>query len=260
MDVIIIGGEGFVGKEMRRLFPQADSYDIKTDDRPKDKLYDVAIVCVPTPMLADGSCDTTAVADAFSVVKAKLYVIRSTIVPVTMTVLERLYPDRMIVFSPEYVASSSPYPAPLADSRSRGFMIFGGKSKATAQAVELFKTVLPPTTRYLQTDGMTAEVIKYMENAFIATYVTFCNTFYDICDLFEVDYNTVREGFLLDPRMTPWWTYVYPNKRGWGGHCLPKDMSAIIEAVSQTGFNNFAKFLEAVVDCNESHKGRNKNV
>ena len=34
---------------------------------------------------------------------------------------------------------------------------------------------------------------KYMENAFLATKVIFCNEMYDLCTKLELDYNRVRE-------------------------------------------------------------------
>lgn len=69
---------------------------------------------------------------------------------------------------------------------------------------------------------------KYMENTFFATKVTFCNQFYDLCLAMDVDYNKVRETWLLDPRIGRSHTFVYPDNRGYGGSCLPKDTAAII--------------------------------
>lgn len=73
-----------------------------------------------------------------------------------------------------------------------------------------------------------AEMAKYMENTFFATKVTFCNQFYDLCLAMDVDYNKVRETWLLDPRIGRSHTFVYPDNRGYGGSCLPKDTAAII--------------------------------
>ena len=75
---------------------------------------------------------------------------------------------------------------------------------------------------------------KYMENAFYATKVAFCNELYDICDAVNVDWNEVRELWLSDPRLHRMHTAVFKGKRGFGGKCLPKDTLAL---------KNFAKSL-----------------
>ncbi len=56
------------------------------------------------------------------------------------------------------------------------------------------------------------------------------NEFYDICQAFGVSFDQVRECWLADPRISRDHTFVYPNNRGFGGKCLPKDVSAIIQA------------------------------
>ncbi|KKL62467.1 hypothetical protein LCGC14_2184950, partial [marine sediment metagenome] len=66
------------------------------------------------------------------------------------------------------------------------------KSKCDAgyeKAVEFWKTHVKTTARFYQTDSTTAEIVKYMENCFFATKVTFCNEFYEICKTFGSDYN-----------------------------------------------------------------------
>ena len=67
-----------------------------------------------------------------------------------------------------------------------------------------------------------------MENCFLATKVTFCNEFYDIAQKMGIDYNQLRETWLFDSRIGRSHTFVYKNNRGYGGSCLPKDLSAMI--------------------------------
>jgi UDPglucose 6-dehydrogenase len=244
---IIAGGLGFVGRAVSKLFPTSMIYD-KGDDKPINH-YDYCHICVPTPANKDGSCDISIVEDVLQVVDADVYIIRSTIPPGTVYNLTRKY-DKAIVFQPEYVASSSPYPAPLLDITKHPFIILGGYSANVKKVRRLYETVYPPTTKFIEMSSIEAEITKYMENSFIATYVTFCNEFYDICKQYEVDWDKVREGFLADPRMTPWWTYIYEHKRGWGGHCLPKDINAIIKVTNSL-------FLQDVVKNNERHKKEN---
>jgi UDPglucose 6-dehydrogenase len=86
--------------------------------------------------------------------------------------------------------------------------------------------------------------------------VTFFNTWYDICELFGANYNKVREGFLLDPRTGPMHTSVFKEKRGFGGHCFPKDLLAIINACESKGYN--PRILKEIWETNKIMLGKNK--
>lgn len=247
MSNILIAGMGFVGREVKKLFPDAEEHD-----PPQGKIatgeYDFAFINVPTPMSQDGKCNIEAVEEVVAKIDAGTFVIRSTIPPGTTDYLEKEY-GVDCVMTPEYVASSSPYPPPLGDITKRAFHVLGGRPKVVKRVRRLYETLYPPMTRFVEMSALEAEVTKYMENFYIATYVSFCNQFFDICQLYGIDYDKVKEGFLADPRMTPYWTNVYPEKRGWGGHCLPKDASAIIKACEDKGF--IPEFLKGVVSYND---------
>jgi UDP-glucose 6-dehydrogenase len=90
--------------------------------------------------------------------------------------------------------------------------------------------------RFFQTDIITASLTKYMENSFFAMKVTFCNEWFDIARAYEVDYNELRELWLADPRINRNHTLVFPDNRGYGGKCYPKDTKAIIYDVCQEGY------------------------
>ncbi|MDO8579877.1 MAG: hypothetical protein Q7S13_00160 [Candidatus Omnitrophota bacterium] len=239
MKQIIAGGLGFVGRAVQQLFPEAEIYD-KGMDVPTER-YNFCHVTTPTPMKEDGSCDTSAVEDVMAKVKAEIYIIRST-VPIGF-----LSKFPLAVMQPEYVASDSPYLAPLADIRKHPFIVLGGRPDAAKRVRRLYETIYPPTVQFVEMTSTEAEICKMMENSFIDNYVSFCNEFFDICQKYEADYDRVREGFLADPRMTKYWTYVYQSMRGWGGKCLPKDVSSLIY---ETG----SPFMQAVRENNDRHK------
>lgn len=244
----LIAGMGFVGKEIKKIFPDADTYDIKGGTYNPKEIYDFCHINVSTPSNKDGSCDISAVEDVIQKTAEKVvtYICKSTVYVGATDYLSKIH-GVDIVFSPEYVASSSPYPAPFRDILARDFFIFGGEKKVVKRAIKLYQQKYPPTTKFIEMTAKEAEITKYMENSFIATYVTFCNEFYDICHKFNADYDKVREGFLADSRMTKWWTYVDLCKRGWGGDCLPKDLKSIISVSN-------SEFLKDIVKNNERHK------
>jgi len=94
-----------------------------------------------------------------------------------------------------------------------------------------------------------AELIKYMENSFLATKVTFVNEYYDIVTRYGADWHRVREGWLLDGRIGRPHTTVFRDRRGYSGKCLPKDVQAITRAAEEDlGYS--ARLLKQVIDVN----------
>jgi UDPglucose 6-dehydrogenase len=130
----------------------------------------------------------------------------------------------------------------------------GGPKHITSQILGFFKKILGAEAKHFQTDSTTAELVKYMENSFLATKVTFCNEFHDIAKSFNVDYNELRELWLLDGRMGRSHTVVFEDNRGFGGKCLPKDVNALVKAAIKAGAN--PKLLKSVLEVNEGFRSR----
>ncbi|HET7099806.1 MAG TPA: hypothetical protein VFJ52_01540, partial [Terriglobia bacterium] len=118
---------------------------------------------------------------------------------------------------------------------------------ATSLVIRAYQQFLGPSPHYYITNAKTAELCKYMENAFLATKVAFANQFYDIAQGLGVDYDELRELWLADDRVGRSHTIV-TAERGYRGRCLPKDISSIIHVATQSGG---APLLEAVVRFND---------
>ena len=86
-----------------------------------------------------------------------------------------------------------------------------------------------------------------MENSWLATKVSFCCQFFDIAEKEGVNYEELRELFILDPRVNPSHTFVYRDHPYWESHCLDKDVPAI--AITED-----AELLKAVIEFNEKKK------
>ena len=279
MRSITIIGFGYVGRAMARFFDGKykvhvyDPYigDDKYLNEFKDYTFissgepmrptDLAVVCVPTAMREDGSCDTSIASQTIEMLgKEVLILVKSTVPPrFTQKYIDEGY---QIAFSPEYLGESSytthwwkgdPDPTNL---KTHDFQIFGGDKKITSRIIPFFRSIMGPQTKYLQTDATTAEMAKYMENCFFATKVTFCNEFYNIAKTFGVDYNELRELWLNDGHINRNHTLVFDEKRGYGGKCYPKDMAAIIKASSDAGHEPM--LLKAVVALNDVIKTNQK--
>lgn len=245
-EICVIGSDGYVGQSIVNLFKNHPGYLVKTiekESRSADLTkVDLAIICVPTPMKTDGSCDTSIVEGVLRNTDFPLYLIKSAVPPGTCSKFGKLLVKNIVV-SPEYIGEGR-YPTPWwegiphpTDVSKHDFQIFGGVKRNTTKVVDLFTPVMGPYCKYIQTDFKTAELVKYMENSYYATKVVFCHTFSKIAKTFGVDYNELRELWLLDKRVNRGSTAVFDkDKLGYGGKCLPKDISAIYTAAKEAGY------------------------
>ena len=249
---VAIVGFGHVGNGMRQIFPEAVIYDKflpdYSDTRAQINECELGIICVPTPKVElDGSCDVSMVEEVVSWLETPLILIKSTVPPRTTERLRQKYRKRIVV-SPEYFGESSYWLPEAFSPRGWPYLILGGERKDTGAILSIFTPVLGPDKIYRQTDSRTAELTKFMENAWLACQITFANEFAAIANTFEVDYSELRELWGLDPRVSRWHTLVFPEKPGFGGKCLPKDLQAIIAEAGNAGYD--ARFLEEVWQSN----------
>lgn len=84
---------------------------------------------------------------------------------------------------------------------------------------------------------MEASVIKYAENAFLGMKVTFFNQLKDIADIYECDFDAVRELLTKDDRINDDHSYV-TEERGYGGHCLPKDIDSLLINLEEKNYTD----------------------
>lgn len=255
-------GRGFVGTGMAPLFTGHDRKHYFIDP-PQGLTWpdhacaydDVALVCVPTPMRADGSCDVTAVTETVTRCMASLIVIKSTVPPGTTAALCKATGKR-VVFSPEYMGESRYWTPPEfphpRDVQTHGFVIVGGDARACSEYIDLLMPVLGPATRFRTMGSTEAECVKYAENSFFALKVTFANELRRLCTLLDANYHSVREGWLDDPRVGPMHTAAFKAAPGFGGKCLPKDISALAATFRELGAPS--PLLEAVIRTN-GHEG-----
>lgn len=234
---IKIIGYGWVGKAMHKVFPDAiiqKRGEIK-------KTADVAFVCVPTP-LKNGKLDTSIVEKVVKNCKEDLIVIRSTIMPGTCDKF-----NKNICFQPEYLGETVAHP--LFNEGGTPFLIIGGKPENRRKLIELYQSVYNANIKIRQVTNYEAEVIKLSENRAIAFKVAQCQELYDACEKAGVDYYTIRDAvYGDDPRFDLWWTFVYPDKRGFQTKCLPKDVHGWCAWAESLGYD--PKITKAILERN----------
>ena len=94
-------------------------------------------------------------------------------------------------------------------------------------------------------------MVKYLTNAFLATKVSFANEIYQICGKLNVDYDKVVEYATLDNRLgkSHWQVPGPDGDFGFGGHCLPKDLSSLIHLAMS--LDTETNVLNAVEETND---------
>jgi UDPglucose 6-dehydrogenase len=199
---------------------------------------DVTFVTVGTPSKPDGSSDLGQVQEAATEIgKAlskkegyHLVVVKSTVLPGTTENLVKPILEKQsnkscgsdfgLCMNPEFLREGSAIYDTLFYKQ---------------QKIPLIRTNLP-----------TAELIKYANNAFLATKISYINTIANICEKIpETDVAKVAEGIGLDNRINPRFLRA---GLGYGGSCFPKDLKALIALAKQQKIE--ATMLEAVQKVN----------
>ena len=244
---VLIVGFGVVGhnlyNELKKLNPDVyDKYKPEFWDKKQGEKYDFAFVCVDTPYIDQTkTCDIEQVKAALQENDAEIYIIKSTVLPGTVETLKKETGKR-IVFSPEYYGGTQ-----HCNNFDFDFTILGGDKQDCLEVQQVLQRVYDGRHTFHIVDSTTAELVKYMENSWLATKVTFCNEFYRIANQAGVDYEELRELFILDPRVNPSHTFVYRDQPYWVSHCLNKDVPAIASMFE-------APLLESVIHINNKHK------
>jgi len=253
MSKIGIVGYGWVGKAMHGIFPDAVIYDPHLGLGTKEDINDchVAFIGVPTPNMRGGWLDSSIVEEIVKWCEADLIVIRSTLQPGTADKLTREY-HRNIVVQPEYLGETVAHP--LLEEGDRPFMVIGGWPASRRRVIEIYQEVYNANINIRQVTALEAEVIKLSENRAIAFKVAQCQELYDVCEKAGVDYYTVREAvYGDDPRFNLWWTFVYPEKRGFDSKCIPKDIYAWAAWAETLGYD--PKVTNAILRKNKEYIG-----
>ena len=253
MKKIGIIGNGFVGSSVSFGFsPQTgcDGVDIKIYDKDESKAThtmsevvndsDVIFVSVPTPSNTDGSINLDIVYNVFNNIEKcreegsePVLLLRSTVTPGTTRKLQIGFHNLRIVFNPEFLTERS---AKL-DFINQSRFVLGGNEEDTTIVADLYKWRFGQHIPVIKTDYETAELIKYMNNTFFATKVSFMNEMKLVSDEVGANWEHCVEGFSLDGRVGHSHLNVPgpDGKMGYGGSCFPKDIQAMINFMNRMG-------------------------
>ena len=222
---LVIAGYGFVGKAHQSVLKRYYNISIVdpkiNDKRVSDYDADALLICVATPQREDGACDMTHVFEVLNDTHPNIPVlIKSTISLEGWDQIINDFPNHNIAFCPEYLRAAT---AELDFMDTQKFEI-GGKNRSIW--IDILSKPFPKA-KFKEIDPRVLILNKYARNSFLATKVSWFNQLYEVCKAYGIDYEQVAEVVSSDYRIGLSHTDVTP-KRGWGGHCFPKDTSALI--------------------------------
>jgi UDPglucose 6-dehydrogenase len=239
-----------------------------TDDSLANANADLAYITVGTPSNIDGSIDLDYVKSAAgsigrSLRKSSAYqiiVIKSTVAPGTARdiikpILERETGKTAgqgygVCSNPEFLGESSA----IHDAEYPDRIVLGSDDTKTLKKVEAFyrqvhRKHVPPI---LRTTHENAELIKYANNAFLATKISFINNIANITERIPgADVKQIAAGLGLDDRIG---ARFLNAGLGWGGSCFPKDLNALRAYSRKLGYNS--DLIDAAVRVNDHQKQR----
>ena len=216
----------------------------------------IIFITVGTPSDVDGSADLKAVLQvAAGIGKAmngyKIIVDKSTVPvgtadKVAAEIKRHTSHDFAVVSNPEFLKEGYA----IEDFMKPDRVVIGADSKEAEQIMrDLYAPFIRTGSPVICMSVKSAEVTKYVANAFLAAKVTFMNEVANFCEKVGADVHDVRLGVGTDKRIGP--QFLFPGV-GYGGSCFPKDVKALIKTAR--AFNNPMKILEAVHDVNARQK------
>jgi UDPglucose 6-dehydrogenase len=217
---------------------------------------DITFVTVGTPSNAKGEINLdnfkNVIYELSKILKHKnkehLIVVKSTVIPTTcMKVVEPLFKNHSnvkILMNPEFLREGRS----IKDLLEPHLVVIGCQEKKSCkQLLNYYKIFYKKLPEIIETDLTTAEMIKYTNNVFLATKISFINTIANICqNLPFVDVNQIARAIGKDSRIGSEFLHA---GAGFGGSCLPKDLSALINFSNKFGKTN--QLLKAVQDVNQ---------
>jgi GDP-mannose 6-dehydrogenase len=198
---------------------------------------DVSLICVGTPSRRNGSLDLAHVWAVAEQIGAALrdkpanhvVVLRSTVMPGTADRVAEILAQASgktagsgfaVVVNPEFLREGTA----VADFLHPPYTILGGEDAAALDRVaELYRDLEAPL---LRVPTRVAEMVKYANNAWHATKVTFANEIGNLCKAMSIDSHRVMDIFCMDTKLNLSPYYLKPGF-AFGGSCLPKDVRAL---------------------------------
>ena len=242
------------------------------------KSQDIIFICVGTPPLPDGNADLQQVEEVAKVIGNNLndykIIVNKSTVPigsgdwVSMIINDNTNNSQIksdttfdVVSNPEFLREGTA----ISDTFFPDRIVLGSSSKSAIGTMKkLYEPIIsqkfdlmdisfdPKNSRSIpivETDLVSAEMIKYAANSFLATKISYINEIANICEKAGADVNMIAYGIGLDSRIG---TKFLNAGIGWGGSCFPKDVLALTKIAAEYGLAT--QLLNSVVNVNNQQR------
>jgi len=217
---------------------------------------DIVFIAVGTPSKENGEPDLSfieAVGKEIApyIKEEQIIVIKSTVPPGTYLKLKKIISSERkklklddikidIAVNPEFLREGYA----LYDTLYPERIVIGVETDyAKDKLLELYSFFDVPK---VITDPVSAMLIKYASNSFLATKISFINEIAQICERLGGDVNDVAKGMGLDLRIGDKFLRA---GIGYGGSCLPKDTNGLLWIAGEAGYD--FKIAKSVIEVNE---------
>ncbi len=247
-------------KELVKRNIEAGRLFFTTDLADAVRKSEVIFSAVGTPMNEDGSANLSAVYQvakdiALHMDKYKVFVQKSTVPVGTSEKVKNIIRKYLVsdipfdtISNPEFLREGSA----IEDFMRPDRVVIGVDSKRAREIMrEIYRPLYLLETPIVFTSVRTSELIKYASNAFLAVKISFINEIADLCEKLGTDVNDVARAMGFDRRIGPKFLHA---GIGYGGSCLPKDVSAIIHTAKELGVE--LKIINGASDVNDSRVDR----
>ena len=180
-----------------------------------------------------------------------LLTVKSTIPPMTtenliLPAFKDIIEDKRmdVVVNPEFLREG----LAMADILKPHLIVIGSSRRDSSLILEkYYRDFYETLPEIMHTNISTAEMIKYTNNAFLATKISFINSISNMCqNIPGADVNTIAHAIGKDSRVGPLFLQAGP---GFGGSCLPKDLTGLIALSQKIG--ETPELFKAVKDVND---------
>jgi GDP-mannose 6-dehydrogenase len=226
---------------------------------------EISFLCVGTPSLRNGKLDLGHIEpvcrEIGEILKKKsgfhLVVLRSTVLPgtaetIVVPALEKTSGKTLgqgfgICVNPEFMREGTA----VSDFLEPSMTIIGAAdSKHAGMLREIYKWA---PGRIFETSFRSAEMVKYVCNAWHAVKVSFANEVGTLAKEMGVDAEAVVEIFTADGKLNISSTYLKPGF-AFGGSCLPKDVRALNYRAKELDLN--LPLFQSILPSNQEHLER----
>ncbi len=221
----------------------------------------LVFVTVGTPMTSDGNIDLRMILNACKKIGEALLktqnkpniIIKSTVIPgTTINKIKRKLELKSqkkegkgftLITNPEFLREGRA----IEDTINPHLIVIGSSTTQSAEKLRKFyEKIHGKKIPIIITNNTTAEIIKYANNSFLATKISFINNIANLCQTLPgTNVDIVAKAIGIDPRIGQQFLNAGP---GYGGSCLPKDVQAMM--IFQKNLGEESILLNAVHQTN----------